>query len=207
MPRLCAVIVTDLRHSYLFSKTGQTKRALALITNQLADPSLAISFAKEQNDADLWEDLLDFSMDKPHFIRGLLNEVGTSINPITLIKRIPEGLEIEGLRDGIGRMVREFEIQGSISEGVARVLRGEVAAGLLKLREGRRRGVKFEVEHEDDEKVEVSVDPVVSMVDPDGKAKEEIEDPPPAPRPAEEVEPGHCVGCGKLFIEDGTHFR
>ncbi|KAF1970390.1 hypothetical protein BU23DRAFT_538104 [Bimuria novae-zelandiae CBS 107.79] len=130
---------------YILSKTGQTKRALYLIIDKLSDVSFAISFAKEQDDPDLWNDLLEFSMDKPHFIRGLLAEVGTAINPVQLVRRIPEGLEIEGLRDGIGRMVREYEIQYSISEGVARVLRGEVATGMDTLRAGQKRGVKFEV--------------------------------------------------------------
>jgi hypothetical protein len=117
----------------------------------LSDVSFAISFAKEQDDPDLWNDLLKFSMDKPHFIRGLLAEVGTAIDPVQLIRRIPEGLEIEGLRDGIRRMVREYEIQYSISEGVARVLRGEVATGMGVLRAGQKRGVKFEIVPCDDE--------------------------------------------------------
>jgi hypothetical protein len=90
-------------------------------------------------------------MDKPHFIRGLLEEVGTAIDPIKLVRRIPEGLEIEGLRDGIGRMVREYEIQYSISDGVAKVLRGEVATGMDTLRAGQKRGIKFEVVPCDDE--------------------------------------------------------
>lgn len=131
--------------SYILSKTGQTKQALYLIIDKLSDVSFAISFAKEQDDPDLWNDLLEFSMDKPHFIRGLLAEVGTAINPVQLVRRIPEGLEIEGLRDGIRRMVREYEIQYSISEGVAKVLRGEVATGMSVLRAGQKRGVKFEV--------------------------------------------------------------
>src|SRR6266536_2936140 len=101
---------------YLYAKTGQTKRALYLIIDRLADVSQAIAFAKEQDDADLWEDLLDYSMDKPRFIRGLLEEVGTAINPITLVRRIPEGLEVEGLREGLSRMIKEYEIQYSISE-------------------------------------------------------------------------------------------
>ncbi|KAK5188242.1 Vacuolar protein sorting-associated protein 41, partial [Cryomyces antarcticus] len=140
---------------HLLSKTGQTKRALFLIIDKLGDVSQAISFAKEQNDPDLWNDLLDYGMDKPRFIRGLLEEVGTAINPITLVRRIPEGLEIEGLRDGIGRMIREYEIQFSISEGVARVLRGEVAMGMDTLRAGQKKGVKFEVVHDRDGDVEV----------------------------------------------------
>ncbi len=82
---------------YLLSKTGDTKRALFLILDKLHDVSQAISFAKSQDDPDLWDELLDYSMDKPRFIRRLLEEVGTAINPITLVRRIPKGLKIEGL--------------------------------------------------------------------------------------------------------------
>lgn len=180
------------------SKTGQTKRALFLIIDKLCDVSQAISFAKEQDDPDLWNDLLDYSMDKPSFIRALLEEVGTSINPITLVRRIPEGLEIEGLRDGIGRMVREYEIQYSISEGVAKVLRGEVAASMDMLRAGQKRGVKFEVVHEDGPAVEVFVEPVEGTADSDG-----TQPAPASSQKKEEYKPGHCVGCKKMFVEDG----
>jgi len=129
---------------YLYSKTGQVKRALYLIIDRLGDVSQAISFAKEQDDPDLWEDLLNYSMDKPRFIRGLLEEVGTAINPIRLVRRIPEGLEIPGLREGLKHIMKEHEIQYSISSGVARVLRSEVAAAQTQLRNGQRRGIKFE---------------------------------------------------------------
>ncbi|KAL2150460.1 hypothetical protein VTH82DRAFT_7023 [Thermothelomyces myriococcoides] len=130
---------------YLYSKTGQTKRALYLIIDRLGDVSRAIAFAKEQNDPDLWEDLLTYSMDKPRFIRALLEEVGTAIDPITLVRRIPEGLEIEGLREGLKHIMKEHEIQYSICEGAAKVLRSEVAAAQGLLRVGQRKGVKFEV--------------------------------------------------------------
>ncbi|KAL8822609.1 MAG: hypothetical protein Q9191_006655, partial [Dirinaria sp. TL-2023a] len=108
---------------YLLSKEGRITAALRLIIDQLGDVSQAIAFAKEQNDASLWDDLLDYSMNKPSFIKGLLEEVGTAIDPIKLVRRIPEGLEIEGLKEGLMRMMRGYEIQYSISEGVARVLR------------------------------------------------------------------------------------
>jgi hypothetical protein len=84
-------------------------------------------------------------MDKPRFIRALLEEVGTAINPIALVRRIPEGLEVEGLREGLKHIMKEHEIQFSICEGVARVLRSEVAAAQGLLRMGQRRGVRFEV--------------------------------------------------------------
>lgn len=147
---------------YLYSKTGDMKRALYLIIDRLGDVSQAISFAKEQDDPDLWEDLLDYSMDKPRFIRALLEEVGTSIDPITLVRRIPEGLEIPGLREGLKHIMKEHEIQYSISSGVARVLRSEVAAAQNQLRNGQRKGIKFEVtthaqDHVDVEAKEVPI--------------------------------------------------
>lgn len=169
---------------YLLAKEGRTKQALFLIIEKLGDVSQAITFAKDQGDPDLWNDLLDYSMNKPSFIRALLEEVGTAINPITLVRRIPEGLEIEGLRDGLSRMIKEYELQDSISEGVARVLRGEVAIGMDMLRTGQNKGVKFEVVHEKRR-------PGTK----DGEAVKKIR--PVVPKA------GHCAGCGEVFIEDG----
>ncbi|KAM3088924.1 Vacuolar protein sorting-associated protein 41 [Clarireedia jacksonii] len=167
---------------YLYSKTGQTKRALYLIIDRLADVSQAIAFAKSQNDADLWEDLLNYSMDKPRFIRGLLEEVGTAIDPITLVRRIPEGLEIEGLREGLSKMIKEYEIQESISQGVARVLRGEVAMAQNRLRAGQRRGVKFDIVEQD-----LGAPSDVQQLNEKSSIAHK---------------PGHCVGCKNAFDEE-----
>ncbi|KAI5237491.1 WD domain-containing protein [Aureobasidium subglaciale] len=175
---------------YLLSKTGQTKRALFLIIGELGDVSQAISFTKEN--PDLWDDLLDYSMDKPKFIRALLEEVGTSINPITLVRRIPNGLEIEGLREGIGKMIREYEIQHSISDGVAKVLRGEVTSGMDVLRAGQKKAVKFEVTHEKADDVEVHVDAVPII---NGNGVDDIS-------ANHGPKPGYCVGCKDMFHQD-----
>ncbi|OAR02173.1 hypothetical protein LLEC1_06551, partial [Akanthomyces lecanii] len=123
---------------YLYSKTGQMKRALYLIIDRLRNVEKAIEFVKEQDDPDLWSDLLDYSMDKPRFIRALLEQVGTAINPITLVRRIPEGLEIKGLRDGLTHMMKEHELQHSISSGAATVMRSEVGLKQRELRAGQR---------------------------------------------------------------------
>ncbi|KAK3347054.1 hypothetical protein B0T25DRAFT_553513 [Lasiosphaeria hispida] len=186
---------------YLYSKTGQMKRALYLIIDRLGDVSRAIAFAKEQDDPDLWEDLLNYSMDKPRFIRGLLEEVGTAINPITLVRRIPEGLEVEGLREGLKHIMKEHEIQYSISSGVAKVLRSEVGAAQNLLRSGQRKGVKFEVvmhaaDHVDVEAKDVPT-PGQGIEESDGQANG-IRKPPGA---ANIWEPGHCAQCYEPFIE------
>ncbi|KAH0537265.1 hypothetical protein FGG08_005927 [Glutinoglossum americanum] len=180
---------------YLLSKTGQTKRALFLIIDKLQDVSQAITFAKSQDDPDLWNDLLDYSMDKPRFIRGLLEEVGTAIDPITLVRRIPEGLEIEGLREGLSRMIKEYEIQFSISDGVARVLRGEVAMGMDTLRLGQRRGIRFDVT--DDKAVDAILQPTEI-----GGLRANGDTTATALLSGAKLPPGHCVGCMKSFSED-----
>ncbi|KAK6582499.1 hypothetical protein PZA11_004907 [Diplocarpon coronariae] len=188
---------------YLYSKTGQPKRALYLIIERLRDVSQAISFCKAQDDIDLWDTLLDYSMDKPRFICGLLEEVGTAIDPITLVRRIPEGLEIEGLREGLSRMIKEYEIQYSISTGVARVLRGEVALAQTTLRSGQRKGVKFDVVHKANDHLDVEASDVPTKTA--GAAVSEVardfteNATTPAP-----PEPGHCVGCHESFSDHET---
>lgn len=191
---------------YLYSKTGQTKRALYLIIDKLQDVSQAIAFAKSQDDTDLWNDLLDYSMDKPRFIRGLLEEVGTAIDPITLVRRIPEGLEIEGLREGLARMVREYEIQHSISQGVAKVLRGEVAVAQNALRTGQRRGVKFDFEKKGTYHVDIEASSSLPLPDKDilNIQEPDSEDtllPKTAAKPKSPPAPGHCIGCREAFTD------
>ena len=184
-----ATTVCDQRHYipelvFLLAKQGRTARALTLIIDELGDISQAIAFAKEQNDSELWNNLLDYAMEKPAFVKALLEEVGTAIEPVTLVRRIPEGLEVPGLRQGLSRMLKEYELQDSIGEGVARVLRGEVVASMEKLRAGRGRGVKFEVSH---------VRPG-SRHGQQGRKKLDRSLP---------VKAGHCTGCGEPFAAEG----
>lgn len=205
---------------YLYSKTGQMKRALYLIIDRLGDVSQAIAFAKEQDDPDLWEDLLNYSMDKPRFIRGLLEEVGTAINPITLVRRIPEALEIPGLREGLKHIMKEHEIQYSISSGVARVLRSEVAAAQNLLRNGQRKGIKFEVVVRAEDHTDVGVGPfpavgpngdgvrqggevgdggvVIDAVNGGVDSPEQQKSKGAAPK---KWRPGHCAQCFEPFME------
>ena len=207
-----AVHVCESRHFvpeqvYLLAKTGQTKKALSLIIDELKDVVQAISFVKEQDDDDLWEDLLEYSMSRPRFISGLLAEAGTAINPISLVKRIPSGLEIEGLKDGLKKMIREYDLQDSISTGVAKVLQGEVAVGMETLRKGRRKGIKFDVTA-----AAAGAKGIKSREGParqqpeaakanavDEAATEETHDTVLPP-----LTPGHCSGCGEAFIENET---
>ena len=200
-----AAAICEQRHYILelvhvLSKTGQLKRALWLIIGELGDVKKAIDFVKVN--PDLWDDLLEYGMDKPAFIRGLLEEVGTAVDPAELVRRIPVGLEIEGLKQGIMRLVKEYEIQYSISEGVAKVLEGEVAMGMDTLRAGQKKAVRFEVVHESPSDIDLIAHDIPTQVDggalPVPKRK--------VPKNSSEVKPGHCVGCGEAFSQEGMLF-
>jgi len=184
---------------YLLSKTGEMKKALFLIIDELKDVSKAIAFAKEQDDQGLWDDLLDYSMSRPRFISGLLAEVGTAIDPITLVKRIPSGLEVEGLKDGLRKMIREYDLQDSISAGVAKVLSSEVAVGMEVLLRGRRKGIKFDVtsgtkkmRSREAGSVSEEASPRQGVADEEEKREKKKEDP----------LPGYCAACDRAFRAD-----
>lgn len=44
---------------------GNVKQALKLITEKLQDVNRAIEFCKDHNEPELWEDLIQSSLDKP----------------------------------------------------------------------------------------------------------------------------------------------
>ncbi|KAF9428093.1 Vacuolar protein sorting-associated protein 41 [Podila epigama] len=126
---------------FLLGRMGNNKKALMLIIERLGDVERAINFAKEQNDDDLWDDLLKYSMDKPHFIRGLLQNVGTEIDPIRLISRIPNGLEIPGLRPALMKILQDFNLQMSLREGCRRILVSDSVAMADQLQRSQKRGI------------------------------------------------------------------
>ncbi|KAA1466651.1 vacuolar assembling protein VPS41 [Dentipellis sp. KUC8613] len=110
---------------FLLGRMGDNKKALYLIIDRLGDVSRAIDFAKEQNDDDLWEDLLKYSETRPPFIRGLLENVGAEIDPIRLIRRIKNGLEIPGLKSALIKILQDFNLQISLLEGCQTILHGD----------------------------------------------------------------------------------
>lgn len=125
---------------FLLGRMGDNKRALTLIIERLGDVQRAIDFAREQNDTDLWEDLLKYCETKPSeqarrvmvkegkslltcrctgFIRGLLENVGVDVDPIRLIRRIQNGLEIPGLKPALIKILQDFQLQVRCFPGCA----------------------------------------------------------------------------------------
>ena len=107
---------------YLLARMGNTRAALELIMTEMVDVEQAVDFCKEHDDAELWDDLIKYSLDKPPFIIVLLNNVGTHIDPRKLVERIEPGLKIPGLRASLIQILRDYNLQVSLQEGCKKIL-------------------------------------------------------------------------------------
>lgn len=125
---------------FLLARMGNTKQALCYITQNLDDIDWAIEFCKEQQDTELWNDLIRMSMRKPQAIRSLLSNIGTNIpDPIALIKQIPDDLEIDGLKGALVKILEDYRLQISLQERCQRVLAHDNFTLLANLVQQRRK--------------------------------------------------------------------
>ncbi|RKP25500.1 hypothetical protein SYNPS1DRAFT_28766 [Syncephalis pseudoplumigaleata] len=65
-------------------------------------------------------------MDKPVFIKGLLDGVGSHVEPLKLVGLIPEGMEIPGLKDGLTKILQDFALQASLQEDCSKILASHI---------------------------------------------------------------------------------
>lgn len=98
------------------------KEALELIMNELKDMQYAISFCQEHDDPDLWNDLIDHSLNKPEFITFLLQSIGTYVDPTPLVQKIKNGMRIPGLKNALVKMLYHYNLQVSVQEGCKKIL-------------------------------------------------------------------------------------
>ncbi|KAJ8313760.1 hypothetical protein KUTeg_008321 [Tegillarca granosa] len=70
---------------FLLGRMGNVKQALHLITDQLGDVD--------------------------RFVKGLLQNIGTHVDPIILINRIKLGMEIPDLRDALVKILQDYHLQ------------------------------------------------------------------------------------------------
>ena len=89
------------------------------------DVTQAIEFCKRHNERDLWEDHIQYSLNKPEYIIALLNNIGTHVNPVDLIDRIPNGVRIKGLRDALVKILQDYRVQVSLLEGSRDIMAGD----------------------------------------------------------------------------------
>jgi len=129
---------------FILGRMGNNKQALHLIIDKIKDIKQAIEFAKQQNDVDLWEDLIANSINNAEFISGLLENIGTHVDPIKLIQKIPNSMKIPGLRDKLVKILSDFNLQISLQEGCKEVLRADCVYLAGKLSKGQKAALRID---------------------------------------------------------------
>ncbi|KAI3629138.1 hypothetical protein CBS9595_000210 [Malassezia furfur] len=102
---------------FLLGRTGDVRGALNLIIERLHDVRMAVDFVKQQDDAELWDRLLDYARDRPAFLRGLLEHVGGEIDPSRILRLIRPGLAIPGLKHAVIKTLHTIHLQHSLLQG------------------------------------------------------------------------------------------
>jgi len=113
---------------YILGRMGSTREALTLIMTKLGDIEQAIEFVQGQQDDDLWEELIKHSLSSPALVGALLEHIGLYIDPLNLLRRLPEGMQIPKLRDRLVRIVADYRAQTSLRDGCNNILRADCAA-------------------------------------------------------------------------------
>lgn len=110
---------------YLLGRIGNTSEALALMTRELNDMESAIAFCQEHDDDELWNDLINYSLNKSENITFLLERIGTFVDPRLMVQRIEPQLEITGLKKALVKMMCDYNLQVSVQEGCKKILAGD----------------------------------------------------------------------------------
>ncbi|KAJ2321205.1 Vacuolar protein sorting-associated protein 41 [Coemansia sp. RSA 2704] len=129
---------------FILGRMGDNHRALMLIIDQLRDVPRAIEFAKEQNDPELWNDLVMYSRDKPEFIIGLLELGGTHTNPTKVLQNIPPELKIPGIRRALTNVLHDYHLQVELCTDCKHVLDGDCELLSDGLRRVQHQGMEVE---------------------------------------------------------------
>ena len=107
---------------YLLGRIGNTRKALALMTRELNDMERAIKFCQEHDDEELWNDLVNYSLDNPENITFLLQKIGTYVDPRLMVQRINPTMRIPGLKKALVKMMCDYNLQVSVQEGCKKIL-------------------------------------------------------------------------------------
>lgn len=107
---------------YLLGRMGNTKEALSIIIQNIKDIQIAIEFCKENDDKDLWNDLIEESLNKPHIMTKLLDGIVGFIDPEILVKQIKIGQDIPGLKNSLIKMLCDYSLQVSIQDDCSKIL-------------------------------------------------------------------------------------
>ena len=108
---------------FLLSQQQRSQEALHILLTEVGDVRRAIDFIEGERDSaltkELWDALIQHSLDHPAFLTGVLDYAGLSSVelPSRLIKEIPDRMEIVDLRRKLVKIVEDYRFQLALQQG------------------------------------------------------------------------------------------
>eukprot|EP00834_Sanchytrium_tribonematis_P001774 NODE_46_length_32145_cov_0.918711.p1 type:complete len:933 gc:universal NODE_46_length_32145_cov_0.918711:15699-18497(+) len=100
---------------FLYGRMGNSKGAVKTILEKLKDYKLAIDFAKEQKDPNVWEELVTYATKYPIFWPYLLEHGSFDVAPLKLVENIPNNAKIENLKSLLLKVMNSCNIEIALS--------------------------------------------------------------------------------------------
>ncbi|MCO5579749.1 hypothetical protein L7F22_033609 [Adiantum nelumboides] len=110
---------------FILGRMGNSREALSLIIKQLKDMEEAVEFVAAQHDDDLWEELINQSLSNPQMIGALLELTVGNIDPLHLVSKVPNGMQIPRLRDRLVKIVTDYRTETSLRNGCNNILKAD----------------------------------------------------------------------------------
>ncbi|XP_047319698.1 vacuolar protein sorting-associated protein 41 homolog [Impatiens glandulifera] len=126
---------------FILGRMGNSKKALAVIINNLGDIAEAIEFVSMQQDDELWEELIKQCLNKPEMVGVLLEHTVGNLDPLYIVNIVPNGLEIPRLRDRLVKIITDYRTETSLRHGCNDILKADSVNLLIKYYKEARRAV------------------------------------------------------------------
>jgi Region in Clathrin and VPS len=93
---------------FLLGRLNRAREALRLIVQELGDVPRAIAFVSAQADDALWDELISLVTSSSQLTGELLDQVGGHVDPLRLMRAIPDDLRIPDLHARLARILKRF---------------------------------------------------------------------------------------------------
>ncbi|CAL0304043.1 unnamed protein product [Lupinus luteus] len=133
---------------FILGRMGNSKQALSVIINKLGDIEEAVEFVTMQHDDELWEELIKQCLHKPEMVGMLLEHTVGNLDPLYIVNKVPNGLEIPRLRDRLVKIITDYRTETSLRQGCNDILKADCVNLLIKYYKEAKHGISLNNEDE-----------------------------------------------------------
>lgn len=88
--------------------------------------------------------MISHCLSEPKLVAPLLQDIGAHVDPLKVVKRIPKGMVIDGLREKLIKIISDYHLQLSLKEGCEQILKSDVVGLEKRLNKLQRRATRVD---------------------------------------------------------------